>query len=256
MGQNGWEVLKAGDELKVSNMKSEAYLQDEKVTRALGSGILPKALQSWRWSQNQKYVINGKEWPPTNAEYVNWIDPETGLIIAASNYGPKYLINSNENFSPSQPLPNLKQWSDVTFLTWKKIVHNRIQNDGMIPVPINILRPKIGNKLTNKVLVEVMKKLGKHGQMPKWPGIELTAESDEFKAVLSTPNGNGAAWLLAQHKPQFGLKTIDKMTIFWTEDEIPTEHNEETAAIITKKTLSPCILQHVANVPSGEVIGE
>ena len=246
--------MKAGDELKISNMNSEAYLQDENVARALGGGILPQVLQSWRWSQNQKYVVNGKEWPATNADYVNWIDPETGLIIAASNYGPKSMMKDNENFSRSQPLPNLKQWSDVTFLTWKKIVGD--QNGGTIPVPNNILRPKIGNKLTNTVLSEVMKRLGKTGQMPKWPGIELTPESDEFKAVLSTPNGNGAAWLLAQHKSQFGLKMIDKMTIFWTDDEIPIEHNDGTATVMTKKILSACILQHVADVPSGEVIGE
>jgi hypothetical protein len=250
-------VLKAGDELKVSNMKSEAYLQDENIARALGSGTSPQTLQSWRWSQNQKYMVNGKEWPATNAGYVNWIDPETDLIIAASNYGPKHqLMNSVENFSPSQPPPNLKQWSDVTFLTWKKIVGKGSQNSGMIPAPINILRPKIGNKLTNTVILEVMKRLGKHGQTPKWPGIQLTSESDEFKAVLSTPNGNGAAWLLIQHKPQFGLKMIDKMTIFWTEDEIPIEYNEKTNTFITKKTLLACILQHVVDVPSAEVIGE
>jgi hypothetical protein len=101
-----------------------------------------------------------------------------------------------------------------------------------------------------------MKKLGKHGQTPKWPGIELKPDSDEFKAVLSTPNGNGAAWLLTQHKPQFGLKMIDKMTIFWTEDEIPIDSNEETTTVRMKKTLSACILQHISDVASGEVIGE
>jgi len=49
---------------------------------------------------------------------------------------------------------------------------------------------------------------------------------------------------------------IDKMTIFWTEDEIPTEYNEETKAFIMNKTLSTCILQHVVDAPFGEVIGE
>ena len=126
MSQNGWKLSKAGHELKVSNMKSEAYLQDENVAKALGSGTLPQTLQSWRWSQNQIYVENGKEWPATNAEYVNWINPTTGLIIAESNYGPKYQLISNENF-PSQPLPNLNHWSDVTLPTWKTLLTTKIK---------------------------------------------------------------------------------------------------------------------------------
>jgi len=175
-------------------MKSEAYLQDENIARALESGTSPQTLQSWRWSQNQEYMVNGKNWPATNADYVNWIDPKTSLIIAGSNYGPKYqLMNPVGKFNPSQPPPNLNQWSDVTFLTWKNIVGKGSQNNGMIPAPVNVLRQKIGNKLTNTVILEVMEKLGKHDQKPKWPGIQLTPDIDEFKAILSTPNGYGAA---------------------------------------------------------------
>ena len=35
-----------------------------------------------------------------------------------------------------------------------------------------------------------------------------------MKAAIGTPNGNGLAWLVAQHQSQIGSKIIDRVNIF------------------------------------------
>lgn len=42
----------------------------------------------------------------------------------------------------------------------------------------------------------------------------LDIDDPRAKAVLGTPNGNGVAWLLGQHKKQLGVKYVDQINIF------------------------------------------
>lgn len=44
-------------------------------------------------------------------------------------------------------------------------------------------------------------------------GLDNTA----FEALLGTPNLNGIAWLLIQHYPDLGKKTIGSATVFSTD---------------------------------------
>jgi hypothetical protein len=42
--------------------------------------------------------------------------------------------------------------------------------------------------------------------------------SDEYYALLYSPNGRGIGWLLTQHKTQLGLLTVSSITVFGSED--------------------------------------
>lgn len=42
----------------------------------------------------------------------------------------------------------------------------------------------------------------------------FSADSMEAKALLTTPNGKGSYWILAQHIEKLGRKTIDNITVF------------------------------------------
>ncbi|KAF2812679.1 uncharacterized protein BDZ99DRAFT_354869, partial [Mytilinidion resinicola] len=48
----------------------------------------------------------------------------------------------------------------------------------------------------------------------KWPGVTLSMDSEEGKALLGTPNGNSLGWFLINHKAQLGLKTVESVTVF------------------------------------------
>ena len=46
-------------------------------------------------------------------------------------------------------------------------------------------------------------------------------DSDEGRALWGSPNGEGIGWLLAQHKEQFGIKTVTSVTVFLDEAQFP-----------------------------------
>jgi hypothetical protein len=55
---------------------------------------------------------------------------------------------------------------------------------------------------------------------PAWPGRDFGPQSEEFAALLASPNGRGVAWFLAQHKAQLGHKTISNVRVWGKEDEV------------------------------------
>jgi hypothetical protein len=74
------------------------------------------------------------------------------------------------------------------------------------------------NVPTYSILNKIM---ARHGlaQYPIWPGTTFDMECEEGRAILGTPNGAGTAWLLIQHKKQLGDRRIEKVTIFYAENE-------------------------------------
>lgn len=48
----------------------------------------------------------------------------------------------------------------------------------------------------------------------QWPGVQLKMDDPRALAVLGTPNGNGIAWFLGQHKGELGHKIIDAVNVF------------------------------------------
>ena len=53
---------------------------------------------------------------------------------------------------------------------------------------------------------------------PSIDGQTFDADSDQGKALIGTPHGNGVGWLMWQHQDQLGKKTFDKVTVFKTTD--------------------------------------
>lgn len=42
-------------------------------------------------------------------------------------------------------------------------------------------------------------------------------DTDEGKAILGSPNGQGVGWLLIQHKSQLGMRTVQSVAV-WGEE--------------------------------------
>lgn len=61
-----------------------------------------------------------KTMQPTNAKYFEVYNPVQGAIIAYRNYSPAKYAELDPNWGDA-PLPALKQWSDVVFLSWADI---------------------------------------------------------------------------------------------------------------------------------------
>ena len=68
--------------------------------------------------------------------------------------------------------------------------------------------------------------LKRTGHLDEWDGrppldpVTYPIESDEGLAILASPNGQGPAWFLAQHKEQLGRLRIESVMGFRREDDM------------------------------------
>lgn len=152
----------------------------------------------------------------TNADYVEDYEINQGVIIAVVNFSPRSLA------APGQPLPDLRAWSDVVFLTWAKLC----SNGGDIKSLKHVFRYHIKSGETSTLDI-ALEALGVQtaDDIKVWPsdqpeilGQTFEANSDEGKALIGTPHGVGVGWLIWQHQggSQLGRKTFDKVTVFKT----------------------------------------
>jgi hypothetical protein len=85
----------------------------------------------------------------------------------------------------------------------------------IINPPKHILVDTIDNAKTKDIISYIKANyLKKALSLPVWPGVSYVPGDDPFYALLGSPNGYGAAWFLIQHKAQFGLYTISKITVY------------------------------------------
>ena len=144
---------------------------------------------------------------PTNADFSNIFYPATGIILANSNYGPAYQIEaglaSQDPWPAASLVVKLRNWSDVTFLTWQSLTTPE-QRAGLRWIFRRIIRNKetqniIGMVAKKRGVGEVNKaKVGPGWKAPLWPGMLVRAGEQGFNVLLTGPNSKGAIWLLTQ----------------------------------------------------------
>lgn len=144
-------------------------------------------------------------YPQTHAQYKWLLNVAGGTIAATSSSSPAYTWQAT-NMRPGEELTPLKQWSDITFLTWQKYAGNEIKNLKYV------FQSLIINKETEKVIHQVLST--RKEELVAWPGVKIPMTHPDGQALLGTPNGRGVAWLLIQHKEQLGLKVPEAVTIY------------------------------------------
>ncbi|KAJ9222528.1 hypothetical protein DTO169C6_5119 [Paecilomyces variotii] len=156
--------------------------------------------------QNTPVNVGGEEYQSTGAMYGSAYNLQDGAIISHSAHGP-------ENATPNlDRYPKCRKWSDVTFLQWQHMAQGNIQN----------LNHVFQETITNDDTRSIMRKaLGKPDGWNNWDELHSSSAwrsfypgSNEYNALLYTPNVRGVAWLLIQHKQQLGRRTISKITTF------------------------------------------
>ncbi|GKZ29769.1 hypothetical protein AbraIFM66950_006399 [Aspergillus brasiliensis] len=144
--------------------------------------------------------------------FMNVMSPKAGLIIAENNRSPAAM-------SSGQHCP-LEKWSDVVWLSYAALARSTGSSVGNLKY---LVRTHIVNPETKSVL-----KIVCGGPCPAWPGETFdinqkkkggTLINQNGLALLGTPNGGGAAWLLINHKQQLGNKTPVSVIAWTTEGE-------------------------------------
>ncbi|KAK2592781.1 hypothetical protein QQS21_009524 [Conoideocrella luteorostrata] len=153
------------------------------------------------------YKIDGTPRYATKAVYSNVMNPKSGAIIADFNFSPS---SQSPNLKPKE-LPSLKNWSDIVYFQWA----NACRLTGVKKSSLKyIFRAHIVNQNTYDVVADAVELRGRK-KIPSWKNrITIPMSTPEGKAILGTPHGAGAAYLLIQHKMQLGNKEITHVTVW------------------------------------------
>lgn len=129
----------------------------------------------------------------------------------------------------------------MIFLQWQQLCSQTNPSTSVSQLKY-IIQSDIANDATKAI---VRQALGKPSTFTDWSqiedGVSWTSGDDEFKAILASPNGRGAAWLLVQHKPQFGLMEVTKITVRGAKKETVEKGQTQTRWILV-------IIQEIGSV--------
>lgn len=103
----------------------------------------------------------------------------------------------------------LNRWSDVVYLEWQRLCRKA-------RVPVNSLKHIISYNVENKPTEDVNQDV--FGLDTKdWSKISrgrtFYPNEEAFAALLGTPNGSGIAYMLIDHKDQFGQMRVKSITV-------------------------------------------
>ena len=134
--------------------------------------------------------------------YYNEYSPRNGLIAA---------------LAATKAAGETLHWSDIAFAMWEAVTSFAGRN-------IKDLRFIAQHAIQHTVTQSIINRLveGKPGEVRIFlPGTEA------FLALLGTPSGAGAVYLLMQHKRQLGHKTIVRATVFGKSQEYWAHHGPD-----------------------------
>jgi hypothetical protein len=152
---------------------------------------------------SEAVTVEGKHYLATHASFCQVVNPVSGVIVAYDNVSPNAVLEAEGLKGLREP--ELKHWSDVAYLQWL----SHADPDYNLRY---VLRYNVLNDLSQFV-VKTLENL--NGTPPiEWPGTTYEAGTEEFLALLGTPNGSSTGYLLINHKAELGHKTIDKITVF------------------------------------------
>ncbi|KAJ5461212.1 uncharacterized protein N7458_002764 [Penicillium daleae] len=173
-------------------------------------------------------AINDDNDQASEGIFGNMIDINSGTIVADLNRSP---LNMNYPAAVINTFCPIRQWSDAVYIQWlaadavESTPLNRIEfrhtND-----KVNItLYAGITNAATQQFVIQALQNKGTVTEIPTWDAnnqLTLTRadDGDFFAAILGSPNGAGCAYLLAQHKGQFGIKQLTSVSI-WVSGSTP-----------------------------------
>ncbi|KAJ5895017.1 hypothetical protein N7495_006708 [Penicillium taxi] len=157
--------------------------------------------------QDQDVTVDGTEYLASNGFYKNTYNVKAGVIIANDNKSPRE--KRFEDGNDCDDVVPLAKFSDVVFLEWQKLAGTSV--DGLK----YMIRSEIDNAATKAV---IRKACGLAANEEDWSKIEDAQEflpgTDNFNALLGSPNGRGLGYMLSQHQSKLGKgKTVTKITV-------------------------------------------
>ncbi|KAJ4986998.1 auxin efflux carrier superfamily [Stagonosporopsis vannaccii] len=174
---------------------------------------------------NQWYEANGKRYRATGAQYSMAINPKDGVIMGLSRLSPNYAATDRVPPVAKDQLPALNQFSDVAWIGWDALTKEEGNDIKRLRYFLSV---GVVNPFTKSVIRRAMDAKG--WELSPWPGHTFERRWFETRAIIGTPNVQGFAYMLIQHKDILGNMFIDKVQVFRANNA----------------SRNPCIVMHLA----------
>ncbi|XP_014556661.1 hypothetical protein COCVIDRAFT_99137 [Bipolaris victoriae FI3] len=165
----------------------------------------------------QHYTVNGRRYRITGAHFIIGVNSKDGYIFFIDRSSPETQARLIWNVPthipiPRDEMPALRSSSDIAWGFWNRVSG---YNLGGINAFISF---EVVNEETGRIIDRAMKKNG-HDEVPPWPGVRFNSGTEEYRALLGSPNGLAAGYLLTQHKREMGgNKYISHIIVFMEDD--------------------------------------
>ncbi|KAM5388053.1 hypothetical protein ACJA88_001313 [Fusarium oxysporum] len=156
----------------------------------------------------------------TGANFASSFSLNPGVIIADHNVGVKYAAGEGPPIDEeTTALTHIQQWSDAVWMQWDRVCS---ESGGDVEDLKYIIRAQIVNHATLKIVFQAILNKYERDHKKKSLGpwkkrIVVSHQKDpkELYAILGSPNGSGAAFMLINHKKRLGgARVINKVEIF------------------------------------------
>ena len=157
--------------------------------------------------KEQEYYALQRDWPATGARTKFGVQDKAGAIFVSLAVSPAHAyreihgrdINRND-------LPNLRSLSDLLWAGWVSgsSPMGRPGNPNIAGLKY-IFMVDVINGETLSVMKRALRNKGLE-KVPVWPGVDFSCADEDGAALLGTPNGKPAGYLLNQHKQEMGIQ--------------------------------------------------
>ncbi|KAH9845464.1 hypothetical protein Tdes44962_MAKER06589 [Teratosphaeria destructans] len=152
----------------------------------------------------------------TNAMYAASYWSYAG-IVAEEMDGPAYMVSDGRTAQPwssNDNLPQLRQWSDATYLSWADF---NSETGGDVYMIDWIAHHNIGTQKeeTENIILWALKLDFGLDTYPSYKNKRtFTSSTKSWQALQGTPHVGGICWFLIQHQSQLGFKEIKSIDVF------------------------------------------
>ncbi|WKT45506.1 SGNH hydrolase superfamily [Fusarium oxysporum f. sp. vasinfectum] len=169
----------------------------------------------------------------TGANFASSFSLNPGVIIADHNVGVKYAAGEGPPIDEeTTALTHIQQWSDAVWMQWDRVCS---ESGGDVKDLKYIIRAQIVNHGTLKIVFQAILNKYERDHKKKSLGpwkkrIVVSHQKDpkELYAILGSPNGSGAAFMLINHKKRLGgARVINKVEIFVPEGNFEVGREQE-----------------------------
>jgi hypothetical protein len=146
------------------NIAHQSYAQDA-----------PDVSEQW-------YDVGPGWYRATGASYSFTINPEEGIIIGLNRESPKWAAKGRTPPVPDDELPQLNQFSDVAWISWKAMHTPYASSE----TRLNHLKYFMSVSVTNEETQHILKRAldANNWELSYWPGHTLERLWPETKAIL------------------------------------------------------------------------